>query len=46
MLAYHRTYHAAAILREGFRDGYYLLPLPNSKLYGSSARSCVAHRSL
>lgn len=23
MLVYHRTYHSEAILREGFRDGYY-----------------------
>jgi hypothetical protein len=26
MLVYHRTYHAAGILREGFRDGAYVMP--------------------
>jgi hypothetical protein len=26
MLVYHRTHHTAAILRDGFKDGYYALP--------------------
>ncbi|MBA2385257.1 MAG: hypothetical protein H0V68_11430 [Actinobacteria bacterium] len=27
MLVYHRTHRADAILREGFRDGYYQMPM-------------------
>ena len=34
MLVYHRTVHADAILREGFRDGYYMLPPPIGELRG------------
>lgn len=26
MHVYHRTYHSAKILRDGFRDGYYMMP--------------------
>jgi hypothetical protein len=34
MLVYHRTHHSAAILRDGFRDGYYILPPPIGELRG------------
>lgn len=34
MKAYHRTYRSAAILREGFRDGHYLMPPPIGELSG------------
>jgi hypothetical protein len=33
MLVYHRTNHSATILKDGFRDGYYLMP-GIGELYG------------
>src|ERR671923_1156729 len=34
MIVYHRTSYADAIEREGFRDGYYLMPPPVGELRG------------
>ena len=34
MIVYHRTHHSDAILRDGFRDGYYVMPAPVGELHG------------